>query len=92
MAEALKHTGLLYKNVFVYLDDILIASRDEESHLRHLEAVLQVLRKFRLYAKLSKCEFGKRKLKCLGHIIGAGFVQADPKTLRRFRRGLFCDH
>ena len=47
----------LDKFVMVYLDDILIYSKNEEEHAEHLRLVLGKLREHRLYAKFSKCEF-----------------------------------
>ena len=44
--------------VMVFIDDILVYSRDEQEHEQHLKIVLQTLREKKLYAKLSKCEFG----------------------------------
>jgi len=45
------------KFVLVYLDDILIFSKTLEDHKEHLRTVLEILRKERFYAKLSKCHF-----------------------------------
>ena len=47
----------LDKFVVVFIDDILIYSKNEEDHANHLRVVLQRLRDHRLYAKFSKCEF-----------------------------------
>ena len=83
--------------VVVYLDDILIFSRNEEEHKEHLRRVLEKLREHKFYATRPKCEFGKRQLQYLGHIVGAsgigmeqGKVQAIrewpvPKTLKELR-------
>jgi hypothetical protein len=57
------------KLVIVFLDDILIYSKSKEEHEHHLRLVLQVLREHRLYSKLSKCYFYKKKIHYLGHII-----------------------
>ncbi|KAJ9520268.1 hypothetical protein QJQ45_030269, partial [Haematococcus lacustris] len=62
----------------VYLDDILVMSKDSEEHLVHLRRVFDLLRKNKFYAKLSKCEFMKRTLMFLGHIISAQGISVDP--------------
>ena len=67
--------------VAVYLDDILVFSRTEADHASHLEKVLEVLRKHKLYAKLSKCSFFDRKAKFLGHIVSESGIQADPDKI-----------
>ena len=53
----------------VFIDDILVYSKDREDHDTHLQVVLETLRKEQLYAKLSKCEFWLREESFLGHII-----------------------
>jgi Reverse transcriptase (RNA-dependent DNA polymerase)/RNase H-like domain found in reverse transcriptase/Integrase zinc binding domain/Chromo (CHRromatin Organisation MOdifier) domain/Retroviral aspartyl protease len=65
------------KFVCVYLDDILVYSKDEHEHVKHLEIVLALLRKHKLYAKLSKCDFQKQSLKFLGHIVSDQGLQVD---------------
>ena len=49
----------LDKFVIIYIDDILIYSKNEEEHEKHLEMVLKRLREYSLYAKESKCEFAR---------------------------------
>jgi hypothetical protein len=58
--------------VLVYLDDILVFSKSWNEHVCHVKKVLDVLKKEKLYVKLSKCEFGKTSLVYLGHIVGHG--------------------
>ena len=53
----------------VFIDDILVYSKDWEDHDTHLRVVLETLRKEQLYAKLSKCEFWLREVSFLGHIL-----------------------
>ena len=65
MNQAFK--GLLDKGVVVYLDDILIYSKTLHEHQRLVRQALQVLRKFRFYAKLKKCQFYQRAITFLGH-------------------------
>ena len=73
---------LVGKHVFIYLDDILIASRNAEEHAQHLEEVLSILEKHKLYAKQSKCSFNMSEVHYLGHIVGSGGVRPDPKKLQ----------
>jgi hypothetical protein len=62
----------LDKFVVVFIDDILIFSKNEEEHDEHLHLVLQKLRENQLCAKLSKCEFWLKEVSFLGHIIFEG--------------------
>jgi hypothetical protein len=64
--------------VIVYLDDILVFSKTWAEHILHVKKVLDVLRKEKLYVKMSKCEFAKTSLVYLGHIIGGGHLRVDP--------------
>ena len=57
------------KFVVVFIDDILIYSKNEEEHAEHLRIVLQRLREHQLYAKFSKCDFWLKEVQFLGHII-----------------------
>ena len=67
--------------VLVFLDDILVYSKNEEEHEEHLRLVLQVLREHQLYAKLSKCDFYQRKIQYLGHIISEEGITVDSKKV-----------
>ncbi len=51
----------------VYIDDVLVVSRDWESHLGHLRLLFEALKSAGLTCRLSKCEFWRRKLLFLGH-------------------------
>ncbi|KAG8485998.1 hypothetical protein CXB51_019359 [Gossypium anomalum] len=62
----------------VFIDDILIYSRDESEHAKHLRIVLQTLRDKKLFAKFSKSEFWLREVKFLGHIVSGEGIQVDP--------------
>jgi Reverse transcriptase (RNA-dependent DNA polymerase)/RNase H-like domain found in reverse transcriptase len=72
---------LLDKSVIVYIDDILIYSKNEEEHQRHIRQVLEILRKHQLYGKINKCEFFKNSVEYLGHIISATGIATDPKKV-----------
>jgi hypothetical protein len=64
--------------VEVFIDDILIHSRDADTHLTHIAAVLQILRDNCLTAKLTKCEFFAREVEFLGHVVSAHGISMDP--------------
>ncbi|CAH9089240.1 unnamed protein product [Cuscuta europaea] len=63
--------------VIVFIDDILIYSRDEEEHAHHLRLVLERLREKQLFAKFSKCEFWLKETGFLGHVISGSGVAVD---------------
>jgi hypothetical protein len=67
----------LDKFVVVFINDILIFSKMEEEHERHLRLVLEKLRSNKLYGKFSKCEFWLTEVAFLGHVISAGGVSVD---------------
>ena len=67
--------------VLVYLDDILVFSRNWNEHVCHVKKVLYVSKKEKLYVKLSKCDFGKTSLVYLGHIVGHGQLKIDPSKV-----------
>jgi hypothetical protein len=75
----------LDKFVIVFLDDILVYSKTEEEHEKHLRMVLQVLREHQLYAKLSKCSFYQRQIHYLGHIISKEGIVVDPEKVEAIR-------
>jgi hypothetical protein len=67
--------------VVVFIDDILIYSKNLEEHEDHLRIVLQKLRDEQLYAKFSKCEFWLEKISFLGHVISKEGISVDPKKV-----------
>jgi hypothetical protein len=71
----------LDKFVILFLDDILVYSKSEEEHEKHLIMVLQYLREHRLYAKLSKYIFYQKKIHYLGHIISTIGIEVDPEKI-----------
>jgi hypothetical protein len=72
----------LDKFVVVFIDDILVYSKNEEQHAGHLHVVLQRLREHRLYAKLSKCDFWLKEIKFLGHTISQAGIAIDPDNVQ----------
>jgi hypothetical protein len=72
----------LDKFVVVFIDDILVYSKNKDEHTEHLHIVLQRLRDHHLYAKLSKCEFWLKEIKFLGHTMM--ITNASVRTAREF--------
>src|ERR1041385_7017269 len=72
----------LDKVVMVYLNDILIYSKNEEEHVEHLRLVLMKLQEHRLYAKFSKCEFWLPEVTYLGHVISAKGIVVNPERVQ----------
>jgi hypothetical protein len=72
----------LDKFVVVFIDDILVYSKNEEEHAGYLHAVLQCLREHQLYAKLSKCDFWQKEIKFLGHTISQAGIAVDPDKVQ----------
>ncbi|GJS68813.1 putative reverse transcriptase domain-containing protein [Tanacetum coccineum] len=71
----------LDKFVIVFIDDILIYSRNIEEHANHLRIILELLRKEKLYAKFSKCDFWIRIMQFLKHLIDSQGLHVDPAKI-----------
>ena len=65
----------------MFIDDILVYSKDREDHDTHLRVVLETLRKEQLYAKMSKCEFWLKEMSFLGHIVSEEGIRVDPRNI-----------
>ena len=67
--------------VVVFIDDILVYSKDAQEHEKHLRIVLEMLREKRLYAKLSKCDIWLKEVSFLGYIVSAEGIRVDPTKI-----------
>jgi hypothetical protein len=71
----------LDKFVIVFIEDILIYSKDKEEYAKHLRIALQILREHQLYAKFSKCEFWLDQVEFLGHVISKEGIAVNPRKV-----------
>lgn len=76
-----RRAGLLGVTVLVYLDDILVFSRDPGKHAEHVEAVLQVLKDNGIVLNPEKCHFGVLEVEFLGHIASGEGIKPDPRKV-----------
>ena len=67
--------------VIIFIDDILVYSKSEEDHAKHLRFMLQTLRDHQSYTKFLKCEFWLNKVAFLGHVVSKDGIQVDPKKI-----------
>ena len=74
----------LYMFVIIFIEDILIFSRNEEDHASHLRIVLWNLKEEELYAKFIKCEFFLKSVAILGHIVSGDGIKVDTQNIEPF--------
>ncbi|GJR24821.1 putative reverse transcriptase domain-containing protein [Tanacetum coccineum] len=75
----------LDKFVIVFIDDILVYSKDEEENGKHLKIILELLKKESLYAKFSKCDLWLDSVQFLGHVIDRSGVHVDPAKIEAIK-------
>ncbi|GJU06241.1 putative reverse transcriptase domain-containing protein [Tanacetum coccineum] len=75
----------LDKFMIVFIDDILIYSKNKKEHEEHLKAVLELLKKEKLYAKFSKCEFWIPNVQFLGHVIDSQGIHVDHAKIESIK-------
>ena len=94
MSFGLKNTGATYQKAMVtlfhdmmhkdevYVDDLTVKSREDESHIENLRKLLERLRKFQLKLNLAKCTFGAIFGKLLGFIVSRKGIEVDPDKIK----------
>jgi hypothetical protein len=72
--------------VVIYLNNILIYSKPGEDHYAYIRIVIERLRKYKLYTKLSKCFFNVKEVEFLGFIMGSIGVKPDPNRILTIKK------
>ena len=75
--------GLQWISCLIYLDDVIVFGKDFDEHLHRLAEVLQRFREAGLNLKPAKCEFFRKEVKFLGHVINAEGVCPDPSNMEK---------
>ncbi|GJU61435.1 putative reverse transcriptase domain-containing protein [Tanacetum coccineum] len=71
--------------MIVFIDDIIIYSKNKEEHEEHLKLILEFLKKEELYVKFSKCEFWIPKVQFLGYVIDSKGIHVDPAKIESIK-------
>jgi len=77
-------SDMLFQSAIVYLDNILLLSRDFPEHYKHLEMLFQKLRDANLRMDGKKCIYAKDEVKYIGHILSADAIRIDPSSSSSF--------
>ncbi|GKF21096.1 putative reverse transcriptase domain-containing protein, partial [Tanacetum coccineum] len=83
--------GWIISFIIVFIDDTLAYSKSKEDHEVHLRLVLELLRKEKLYAKFSKCEFWLQEVHFLGHVVNQSGIHVDPEEAFQTLKNNLCD-
>nr|GEV71068.1 putative reverse transcriptase domain-containing protein [Tanacetum cinerariifolium] len=75
----------LDKFVIVFIDDIVIYSKNKKEHGEYLKTILNLLRSEKLYAKFMKCDFWLNSVQFLGHVIDSNRVHVDPTKIEAIK-------
>lgn len=77
---------LMYRQCFIYVDDLLVFGKSFDEHLNSLKDVFSKLLANNLKLKPSKCSFGFTEVKLLGHIVGKHGISVDPEKVEAIQR------
>jgi hypothetical protein len=74
--------GLINRCVVVYLDNVIVYSKNREDHIQHLTHIFERCRKYGISLNPKKTIFDVKEGKLLGHIISQAGIHIDPKTVK----------
>ena len=72
----------LGKNIKIYIDDMVVKSKVVSEHLGDLEAIFEILRKYKLCLNASKCSFGVELGKFLGYMVTHRGIEVNPDQIK----------
>ena len=81
MATALVH-DIMHNEVEVYVNDMIVKSRDRKGHIINLRKVLRRMKKYELRLNPQKCTFGVTVMKSLGFIVSDKVIEVDPSKIK----------
>ena len=73
---------MMHRDIEVYMDDMIVKSRDKANHVAALQRFFERIRQFKLRLNPKKCTFGVTSGKLLGHIVSEHGIEVDPKNIR----------
>ena len=73
---------LIGECLFVYIDDIVVYSKDIKEHIKHLRQVFEIFSKYNLSINLQKCQFFKKEVEVLGHVLTADGLKTSPNKVQ----------
>ena len=77
--------GLHLEICYIYLDDLIIFSKDYDEHLERVEKIFQRLREVNLKLSPKKCEFFRRKVRYVGNIVSEEGIAPDPDKIDKVK-------
>ena len=85
-------SGVRWQTCLVYIDDVIIFSRNVEDHLHHVDEVLTLLRRAGVSLKLKKCDFFRDRVSYLGHVVTPGKLSVATETSKAFEEVKFPEN
>ena len=73
---------MMHRDIEVYVDDMIVKSRDKADHLATLQRFFERIKQFRLRLNPKKCTFGVTSRKLLGHIVSERGIEVEPEKIR----------
>ncbi len=80
--------GMLHKKCLVYLDDVIVFSKNANDHVQSQQEIFDRLRRVGLKLDPSKCEFLKTNVSYLGHVVSPEGIRTDSSTTERIKKWL----